>query len=151
MTVQLNPNWPPYDEAQRYLDGNPHYELVSAFEAYGDFSTASFPSEKVNPFTFDDIAEVTEYDIKSHEERWEKPGDYIGSELDMVVVGRLKDGRWFSGKAWNDYTGWGCQDGVDWKVADTYTQLVYDGLDDEDRNRLALPLDPSSPRFGIEG
>lgn len=47
----------------------------------------------------------------------------IGTELQVYAVLRFKDGRWGYLEAWNDYTGWGCQDGVEWNVADTAEQL----------------------------
>lgn len=50
-------------------------------------------------------------------------GSEIYTELQLYAVVRFEDGRWGYVEAWNDYTGWGCQDGVEWNVADTAEQL----------------------------
>lgn len=33
------------------------------------------------------------------------------------VLAELNDGRWAGCEAWNDTTGWGCQDGIEWGIA----------------------------------
>jgi hypothetical protein len=51
-------------------------------------------------------------------------------------VGRLNDGRWFAVEAWNDYTGWGCQDSADVLAGATEEYVVYQGLGVDARKRL---------------
>lgn len=46
-----------------------------------------------------------------------------GSELTFGAVVELKDGRFAYAEGWNDYTGWGCQDGVEVRFADTIEGL----------------------------
>jgi len=68
---------------------------------------------------------------------WTSNGDDedIGTELSLYGVMRFADGRWGYLEAWNDYTGWGCQDGVDWTVSDTAAALVP-MMTDEGRSHL---------------
>lgn len=61
--------------------------------------------------------EVTEVDI-----RW-------------VSKARWPVGGWWYIAAWNDYTGWGCQDGVTARWAPTFDELWTFALDNEDRER----------------
>jgi hypothetical protein len=61
-----------------------------------------------------------------------------GTEIDLRVVfaGDLlvDEGYWYLA-AWNDYTGWGCQDGASFRWAPTLTELWRFGLEAEDRAR----------------
>lgn len=61
--------------------------------------------------------------------------DDIGSELSLYAVVRFTDGRWGYVEAWNGYTGWGYEDGVEWSVCDTPAELEF-RMTDEGRSHL---------------
>jgi hypothetical protein len=86
-----------------------------------------------------DVAEVTEYAIDYHGTPW-SPGSGGGSELGLVLVARLKDGRWLGLEAWNDYTGWGCQDGSDLYIGPTREDVIANGITNDGRSALGLEL-----------
>lgn len=64
-----------------------------------------------------------------------------GTELVLYALVRLADGNFAAVDAWNDYTGWGCQDGLTWWVGATRDAVVAHGLDDEGRRYLGLDGD----------
>lgn len=103
------------------------------------FTTAAVGAPKTDPITADMVAEVTDWYATYNE-----GGPYVagsgdtGTELDLIAVVRLKDGRWASINAWNDYTGWGCQDGSEIAIGDTKEQVVQFGLDEDGRRKLNL-------------
>lgn len=80
-------------------------------------------------FAIDDVAEV----LKT------SPGENDGDS--WLMVGRLKDGRFFFLDAWCDYTGWDCQAGGDAQVADTLDNLIRYGMDERGRDRLSYTLE----------
>jgi hypothetical protein len=59
---------------------------------------------------------------------------------DWIMVGKVKDGRWFFLAAGCDYTGWDCQAGGVCTVASTYEDIVRWGLGASDRERFRLAL-----------
>jgi hypothetical protein len=59
---------------------------------------------------------------------------------DMAILVELTDGTWAACMAWADYTGWGCRDDVQWKVAPTREEAISQGLDREARRKLGVPL-----------
>lgn len=65
-------------------------------------------------------------------------GDPCGSELDMIVLAELENGLWLGIEAWNDYTGWGCQDGATASVG-TRDDVIRHGLSDDACRKLGLP------------
>jgi hypothetical protein len=98
------------------------------------------PSPAARPVRVWDLAEVVRYYIEHNDVVW-KPGDKNGgSELNLVVVARTKDGRWVSVEAWNDYTGWDCQDSSDVRIGGSEDQVVRFGLTESGRARLGYPL-----------
>jgi hypothetical protein len=103
------------------------------------YTTAGVGAPEAAPIRPDDVAEVTDWFASYHE-----GGPYVvgsgdtGTELDLVAILRLKDGRWASVQAWNDYEGWGCQDGTKVAIGDTKEQVVMFGLDEEGRRKLGL-------------
>jgi hypothetical protein len=67
-------------------------------------------------------------------------------ERAWIMVGKVKDGRWFFLCAGCDYTGWDCQAGGTCIVASTYEEVVRWGLGSSDRERFGLALeDPELP------
>lgn len=66
-------------------------------------------------------------DIKSVIKAWGDTNgsskEESGSELEFGVVIELNDGRFAYATGWNDYTGWGCQDGVEIKYANSLDKL----------------------------
>lgn len=78
------------------------------------------------PFTMDDVADVIAA------ENGENDGP------SWVMVGKLKDGRFFFLDAGCDYTGWDCQAGGDAAVAGSLADLVRWGMGKDQRARLKM-------------
>lgn len=126
---QLHPDWSTGEHDA------PTSDLRYALE-YGRQQTATpIPSDVEREITFDDVEEVVRYSVSYEDVEW-KPGAGGGTELNMVLVARLTDGRWIAIEAWNDYTGWGCQDGSDVRVGASEDQVVRYGLSNEARGLL---------------
>ncbi len=68
----------------------------------------------------------------------ESPEGY--GSLDFVALCSLTDGRWAACLAWADTTGWGCRDGVQWKVAPARDEAISQGLDRAARVKLGVLL-----------
>ena len=83
----------------------------------------------INGFGIDDVASI----IASDE--GENDGD------PWLMVGTLKDGRFFFLSAWCDYTGWDCQSGGDAQVASNLQDLIRMCLGDGDRDRLNMVIE----------
>ena len=127
--MPLHPDFPERVEGDRWNQPDPIADIIYALDAAAS-----------SGLTLGDLAEVTEYDISSHGLKWSPGSDAIGSELQMTLLGRLQDGRWFSLDAWNDYTGWGCQDRCDIYIGDTREDVIANGLTAEGRNALGVTL-----------
>lgn len=117
------------------LDG---YDWTSAFE-YADPSAeaggygtpdirraAPLGDVKLDPFSREDVVKIVAID----------EGENDGSP--WVVVGRLRDRRWFFLSAGCDYTGWDCQAGGTATVAKTKTELLKYGMTAREKARLGL-------------
>lgn len=63
-----------------------------------------------------------------------------GGSRDIALIAVLNDGQWATCVAWSDYTGFGCQQGVDWRVNATRELAISQGLDKESRTHLGLSL-----------
>jgi hypothetical protein len=66
------------------------------------------------------------------------PEGYASTDINML--GRLSDDRWFTVVAWSDTSGFGCQQGVDWRINSTHELAISQGLDKEARAHLGLAL-----------
>ncbi|MFE1192864.1 hypothetical protein ACFW6E_08695 [Streptomyces olivaceoviridis] len=77
------------------------------------------------------IAEVTDL--------WAISPEGYGS-TDIAFVARLTDGQWATCVAWSDTSGFGCQQGVDWRINSTREAAISRGLDKESRAHLGLAL-----------
>lgn len=136
--MRLNHDFPEVDPAlARYDLPDPYSDIAIALES-GSYSGLIKSNERL---TLTDLAEVVEYSITSNSGEWTGEGGAIGTELSMVLVGRLADGRWFGLEAWNDYTGWGCQDSSDIYVGPTLTDVSINGLTNDGRSALDRKLD----------
>lgn len=62
----------------------------------------------------------------------------IHNETQIVVVGQLKDKRWFSLTAFCDVTGWDCVSGGTVYVASSRKDIMRFGLGDREREQLGL-------------
>jgi hypothetical protein len=107
-----------------------------------DFASA-LESPSIQPadaggISLDMVKTVERYSVNYHGADW-KPGDTGGTELGLFAVGTLMDGRWFSVEAWNDYTGWGCQDGSDVYIGATEADVVANGVTNDGRSALGYP------------
>ena len=147
--IKLHPNWPGYNTAKaRWDNEGPTAEIASALDDYPEFVTAQVPQAKADPIALDDIDSVLTYHLESNQEVW-APGESIGTELKMLLLGKLKDGRWFTLSAWNDYTGWGCQSGATFTIGDTLEAVSAYGLDERERNLLGYALLPAEQRKAL--
>ena len=144
---KVHPDWPPIKSAQSWDSDAPTDDLVYALgDGYPRFYTADEPgpSRPTGPILLGDIERIDRYHVDYGGSKWTPDNRDGGSELNMVLLCELRDGRWASIVAWNDYTGWGCQDGVDVRVGATRENVVRYGLDNEQRGLLgeSLPDDP---------
>ncbi|MFG3046326.1 hypothetical protein ACGFZR_15520 [Streptomyces sp. NPDC048241] len=62
------------------------------------------------------------------------------ADTDIALIARLADGQWATCVAWSDTTGFGCQEGVDWRINSTRELAISQGLDRESRLHLGLAL-----------
>lgn len=64
-------------------------------------------------------------------------------EASWIVVGQLKDKRWFVARGHCDYTGWDCQASNSGDVASTQKDIIKFGLAKDERERMvaALPVE----------
>ena len=90
------------------------YNWREAFSLYAD------------GFTFNDIQDVLGM------------SDGENDEQDWLLIGKLKDGRYFRLKAGCDYTGWGCRDWGETNFATTLEELIKFQLTTDDRVRLGI-------------
>jgi hypothetical protein len=99
-------------------------------EAFHFAQTIRTATECVSePFSIEDVSEILKFDNGTNdEESW-------------VMVGKLKDGRFFFLDAWCDYTGWDCQSGGDAQVANSLENLTRFGMDEKARERLGYVLE----------
>lgn len=141
MTVKhLHPDWPVLDTEKAWGCGAPTDDLVAAFESgYVTFQTAQPISQPCDRIAVTDIDRVDAYCVKYEGRNWQ-PGEEGRTVLEMVVLAELGDGRWASISAWNDYTGWGCQDAADVRIGATREDVIAYGLTNGDRDLLGLAV-----------
>jgi hypothetical protein len=91
--------------------------------------------ERVDAFwcTRGDLSEIERVDAF-----WCTRGDL--SETNLAALLALTGGSWAALVSWCDTTGYGCQDGTDWKVCATREEAISQGLDLEARRYLGLEL-----------
>jgi hypothetical protein len=116
------------------LDG---YDWQNAFGYAGGANnngiTASidpaFPTSKVDLSTFDrdDVVEIAYID------------EGVRDECPWLIIGKLRDGRWFYIEAGCDYTGWDCQTSGKSLVADSKKTILTYGPGKRERKRFGLP------------
>jgi hypothetical protein len=82
-----------------------------------------------DPVTLEEIEEVLHM--------YSSGGD---TEKDLAALIQLTDNRWATLHAGNDYTGWGCQDYIRWRVFATRDEAIIMGLTNESRGWLKLEL-----------
>lgn len=108
----LHPELPTFDASAGAFDiPEPLDDLLMALEQGSD------------ELSLRDIDHIEAFAVFYHGTRWTL-GDSGGTELDMSVLGVLTDGRWFVVEAWNDFTGWGCQDGADVTIGATRADVL---------------------------
>ncbi len=102
------------------------YDWKEAFGYASNIRTATNCSN--NSFNIEDvICIIKESEGQNDGESW-------------MMVGQLKDNRFFFLDAWCDYTGWDCQSSGDAQVADTLENLIRFGMTEEARERLNLQI-----------
>jgi hypothetical protein len=67
-------------------------------------------------------SKIEEKDIKRVSASWGHCND-VGTEWSGGFLMELKDGRWMYLTGWCDYTGWGCQDGIEETYFDAEPKL----------------------------
>jgi len=117
-----------YDWEQAFLYANPTTNL----------KLDGIPLVATDPFTTDDVAEII---AKSE-------GENDGPS--WLMLGRLRDSRFFVLEAGCDYTGWDCQASGSSIVASSPDLLIRYGMSRGDRERLGLSL-PEDDLAGAEG
>lgn len=142
----LHPDWPPFKSGSHAWDqGAPTVDLIYAMEHARVYLIGPEGSSVIESTVgtrkaaVDRVARIDQYYVSYHGVQW-APGGEDGSELTMVVLGQLVDGRWFALTAWNDYTGWDCQDGADVRIAVEREEAIRYGFSDEDRALVGLTL-----------
>ncbi|MEO3856121.1 hypothetical protein [Acrocarpospora sp. B8E8] len=119
-------------------DGSSAGDWQSSIEVGArDTGTAEPLSVAADPITVAHVAAVDCYAISYHDQPW-KPGDPVGSELELTAILRLTDGRWASVESWNDYTGWDCRDGSTIRIGADRDSVIRWGLTESGRARLGL-------------
>ncbi|MFH8792262.1 hypothetical protein [Streptomyces sp. NPDC017941] len=108
--------------------------------------TAAFGTEvPLDEWTWHSLYEYADTDVPAPEQiveithLWAVSPEGYGS-TDIALVARLYDGRWATCVAWSDTSGFGCQQGVDWRVNATQELAISQGLDKESRKHLGLSL-----------
>lgn len=124
----LHPDLPAFDPtANSWGQPAPISDVITAFAKAG--------------YDIAKVKNVSEYFLGGNEVSSWKPGDPdLGTEICIVLVGETLDKRWYALEAWNDYTGWGCQDDSDIYFGDTKTDVIVNGLTQEGRVSLDLKL-----------
>ena len=135
----IHPDWPEIpDDVTGWTWHNFEGALYDLREALDTEALEAVPfntgSEKLS---ITDIATIEKYSL-SYGGGPENPKDGSGTDLSLTILGTLKDGRWFTIEAWNDYTGWGCRDGSEVRTAKTREQAINYGLTKEGRETLGL-------------
>ena len=126
------------------------WAAISSFADEDDWSAAFGESEWTSsctrgPFGRADVAEViAAFAWNGNTKGWEAPhsrdnceqGHYYG-QIQMHAVFRLADGRFGYLEASADTTGWGCQDGNSFEIADSLDALIP-RMSDEGRALLGF-------------
>lgn len=71
-----------------------------------------------------------------HVEVWAARCSEGMGDRDFAALVRLTDGTWAACLAWCDTSGWGCQQGVYWRVCADRADIQRYGLDDKGRRML---------------
>lgn len=138
--MPLHPDFPEVDQTRdHWWWDQPVCDLATALEE-GDYCSATAPAVRIEDrLTLADVEAVENYWVSYHGQVWAPDNEAGGSELDLYMLLRLKDGRYASVIAGNDYTGWGCQDFSDVRIGPRDEVIRY-GLDNEGRRRLRLNI-----------
>jgi len=138
--MKLPEKWEPIDPTAPYWEqgDSPTGDFRQAFEQ-AQFLNANLGGQAEN-FNLDVVEAIHESHVSYHGEVW-SPEHETSTEMTMVLLIELKDGRWATLNAWNDYTGWGCQDDSTIRVSPTRDHAIQYGLDNEGRDLLGLKLD----------
>jgi len=80
------------------------------------------------PITREDVEEIKHISLGENDER------------SWLIVGQVKDGRWFYLEAGCDYTGWDCQASGRCFVTESYEDLIRWAIGKSERERLGIEL-----------
>ena len=118
---------------------------------YGRLADLAMPFD-TDGIDFDEYLWDSLYDYADEGSRIPEPGHIVEitnlwatspegyGSTNINVLGRLADDRWFTIVARSDTTGFGCRQGVDWRINDTRERAISQGLDKEARANLGLTL-----------
>jgi hypothetical protein len=88
-------------------------------------------------WTPDEVASIVGwYSNEGLSSRWIAGESEGGSEVEVLVIVRLKDGSWGVLESSEDYTGHGCQCGSRTSRHDTWEDLRLNGIDQATRAQL---------------
>jgi hypothetical protein len=99
-----------------------------------NFAPLGGPAPDITP---ESIAAVDLYYLSDDHASW--------AEQDVAAVVRLRDGNWAAVTGWCDSSGWGCQQGVEWRVTATREDAIKYGLDKSARIALGVGLPEETP------
>lgn len=135
----------PYETPWR--DFEMAWNRAQGWDSWGDSYGEAYVGEKPDTHVpFDQVKSIFRERVDYGSEGvqgWEM-GQEVGTEMTMVVLGELQDGRWFGLEAWNDYTGWDCQDGADIYIGESRIDVVLNGLTQEGRSALGIEVTPTA-------
>jgi hypothetical protein len=130
-TKRIRHPWP--DDA---IADDFNYAVCGEYGGHRDTALVGLGGERLPSITLYEVEEVVRWNVSYHGGSQWAPGDATGTELSLYAVLRLRNGQWASVEAWNDYTGWGCQDGAVVRIGDTEEAVVLQGLSVEGRSTL---------------
>lgn len=107
------------------------WEHVFAGSSYYEGAFHAPDGARVADITADRVAEVLAWRAYSAEGM---------ADVNFAAIVRLTDGTYAGCMAWTDTSGWGCQQGVYWRVVDTLPDAVSFALDEQGRRWLGTTL-----------
>jgi hypothetical protein len=121
-------DYQPYERLAGLTPATAHLDQV-AMDEYLWASLYEYANQ--TPPRPEEIAEITHL--------WATSPEGYGS-TSIAFLARLTDDRWAACVAWSDTSGFGCQQDVDWLIAESRDLAISQGLDKESRAHLDLSL-----------
>lgn len=112
-----------------WTDSDWRYVLAGSEFYEGAFTAPD--GQRADDITADRIGHVDIWAVENPEEM---------ADYNFAALVELTDGTWAACVAWTDTSGWGCQQGVYWRIAATRDDAIRFCLDKDARRRLGLSL-----------